>query len=158
MERLEDYKENVRDNVKEAIKEFIENELSIDDDSIFPNDEWIRDRIDYSGRITEDVDSSCPVYYSDIMELGADPEIFHHENELGPALDGETTALNIVLGSIYEVLMETAWEEIDKLKDEWQEFKEDLEEEFQKADGNFSDETLFSGILKERVEEFLKDW
>lgn len=110
-EKLYAIKEIVKEQVRETIDEFREANPDM-------NKEDTRNRLDYDGRITEIYDSAVPIYSSTIMELGSLVEVYNHENELGPAFDGTPTALNIIAGSIYEILSEVAWEEIDEHLDE----------------------------------------
>ena len=105
-EMLEDCKDSVRTEVREAIDNYIEENPDEDVDQI-------RDRIDDSGGITEIYDGCTPIYNYDIMKIGSLPEVFGHENELGPAFDGTLTPVNISAGAIDEILSEVAWEEVD---------------------------------------------
>ena len=109
-EMLEDIKESVREQVRERIDEYIKENPDMDK-------EQIRDNIDYDGQITEIYDGNVPIYNSDIMKIGSLPEVYQHENELGPAFDGSPTAVNIIAGSIYEILSDIAWEEINNYLD-----------------------------------------
>jgi hypothetical protein len=111
---LKECKDSVKEQVREAIDDYIRE--NPDDDR-----EDIEQNIDYSGTITEIYDGAVPVYYSEIMEIGNVPEVYNHENELGPAFDGTPTPMNILAGAIYEILYEVAWEEISDYLDELEE-------------------------------------
>ncbi len=107
MTSLRELKEEVRESVREAIREYIEENPDID------NGREIIQNINDDGRIHEIVDGAVPIYSQEILDVGRDSEIYGHANELPPAFDGEPTPINIIATSIYEVLDETAWEEIN---------------------------------------------
>lgn len=109
--QLDDLKDMVREEVNDAILNYIEENPDTDKDDIM-------DRIDYSGTITEIVDGGVPIYNHDIMEVAQDSEIWTHENDLPPAFDGTPTPINVLATSIYEVLQETAWEQVREFVDE----------------------------------------
>jgi len=69
-------------------------------------------------QITEMVDSSVPIYTSDLMQLAADyPVLATAEPEI-IAFDGTSTPVNIVAGNVYEALMVEAMDEWQRIKDE----------------------------------------
>lgn len=98
----------LKQEVEEAVREAIDQYIKDHPDESRSN---VEDRINDDGTITEIYDSSVPIYNGEIMDLGSLPEVFNHENELGPAFDGSPTPVNIVAGSLYEILEETAFEE-----------------------------------------------
>jgi hypothetical protein len=118
---LKDCKEEVKDGVREAIDEYIELNPDCDKGEV-------ERQIDYSGRITEIYDSAVPIYTSDIMLIGSVSDVYSREPECGPAFDGSPTPQNIIAGIIYDILSETAWEEL-------REYLEELENE-----GKFDEE------------------
>ncbi len=64
--------------------------------------------------LAEIVDSSVPIYTSDLMDIAADNlDMATLEPELGPAFDGTPTPANIIAANIYEALQVVAY-------DEWQ--------------------------------------
>ena len=108
----------LKQEVEEAVREAIDGYIKDHPDESRSN---VEDRINDDGTITEIYDSSVPIYNSEIMDLGALPEVFGHENELGPAFDGSPTPVNIVAGSLYEILEETAFEETRNYLDQLEE-------------------------------------
>ncbi len=73
-------------------------------------------------RIMEMVDSSVPVYTSDLMAIAAaDVFLATAEPEVGPAFDGSPTPANIVAANVYDRLNAIANEEWEKVKDEAEE-------------------------------------
>lgn len=68
--------------------------------------------------IHEIVDSSVPIYHHELAELASDPEIFPHENELGPTFDGTPTLANITATAIYELITEAPFETLNELQNE----------------------------------------
>lgn len=117
---LEDSKEEVRDEVRRLVADYIVDNPDCDADDVIGN-------IDFDGRVTEVYDSSVPIYSTEIMEMGSAPEVYHHQNELGPAFDGSQTAVNLIASSIYEILGDVAWDEIREylaeLEDEYDEYE-----------------------------------
>ncbi len=70
-------------------------------------------------RITEIVDSSVPIYTSDLMDMAADNiDLAVNEPEIGPAFDGSPTPVNIIAANVYEALMEVAYDEWQTIQDE----------------------------------------
>lgn len=68
--------------------------------------------------VHEIADSHVPIYYHELAELASDPEVFHHENELGPAFDGTPTLANIVATAAYELISEALSQKLYELQNE----------------------------------------
>jgi hypothetical protein len=108
---LQGIAEGVLDGVREAWGE---------QDSQDASGGWIRDRLDESGRMHEIADGAVPIWYSAIMDAGAESlEIATAEPECGPAFDGERTAINLIAGNLYEMNSNIAHQEADRLAREW---------------------------------------
>ena len=105
-QEFEDMKEQVREDARGIVDEYIKQHKVKDRDEIYG-------AIDDDGSVTEMVDSSVPIYNAELMELASITEVYHHDNELPPAFDGENTPINTVATAIYEILMAEAWKEID---------------------------------------------
>ncbi len=70
-------------------------------------------------RLSEIVDSSVPIYTSDLMDIAAnDINMATLEPELGPAFDGTPTPANIIAANIYEALQVVAYDEWQKVQEE----------------------------------------
>jgi len=67
---------------------------------------------------SEIADSSVPIYSHELAELASDPEIFHHENELGPAFTGEATLNNITATAVYELVSNAVFQHLYELQSE----------------------------------------
>jgi hypothetical protein len=91
---------------KDALEEL--KDLLEDDPTLDPHD-----------LIFEIVDSSCPIYTSDILQLAAD-NIFlaTTEPEIGPAFDGSPTPVNIITANIFEHLEQVLWDNLEDIKQE----------------------------------------
>lgn len=113
-QEMQDLKEGVSGDIKILIDDYIE-----ENDN--PTKDEVREKIDYNGGITETVDGSVPVYNYDLMKLSSLSEVYHHDNELPPAFDGENTPINVTGTAIYEILMDVAWETLDSYLDELEE-------------------------------------
>jgi hypothetical protein len=73
--------------------------------------------------LTEMVDSSVPIYTSDLFDVANDDRsLMLDEPELGPAFDGAPTPMNIIAANIYERLNVAAF-------DEWNDVKDDEDED-----------------------------
>ncbi|WP_167631397.1 hypothetical protein [Mariprofundus ferrooxydans] len=77
-----------------------------------PDDQYPEDRL------TEIADSAVPIYTHDLMTLSSEPDIFFHENELGPAFDGSPTLANITATAIYELVSQALYETLYELQAE----------------------------------------
>ena len=78
--------------------------------------------------ISECADSSVPVWNADVMELGAEPEVYGHKNELPPAYDGSPTPYNCLVTAIYEIIEADLWEFWDVIKMKYEEILRDFGE------------------------------
>lgn len=81
---------------------------------------WLENPWDEDGDFVHEVaDSAVPIYIPDIMQLASDPEVYNHDNELGPAngsaYDGTPSLLNWTVANTYEILSCEAgcyWQEL----------------------------------------------
>lgn len=68
--------------------------------------------------IHEIADSHTPIYNSDIMAYAQDDfSLATEAPELGPAFDGEATAINIIASNIYERIYSALSEKLVELKE-----------------------------------------
>jgi len=82
-----------------------------------------QDPYDY---IAEVADGSVPVYYYDLAQYGANNlDLATEVPELGPAFDGEPTAVNIIAANIYEAVSNHLHGELDDILEELREEEED---------------------------------
>ena len=73
-------------------------------------------------------DSSVPVYTSDILQLAADNiYLATVEPEIGPAFDGTSTPVNIIAANIFEEIERELWEELENIKQELEDEKDECE-------------------------------
>lgn len=119
MTKLEELKKDVETETVERFLDRLRDNLDFDGDQV-------RESLQDDGSDHEIADSNVPAMNYDIMEMASDPEIWGHENELGPAFDGTPTITNITAGSIYEVLYEQVNETLEKMAYELDETIEDI--------------------------------
>jgi hypothetical protein len=106
MDRLEELKKDALEELKERI---IENPDAEHGDYIF-----------------EITDSYVPIHYYDILKMASENmNLALDEPELGPAFDGKPTPVNIIAANIFEEIHNHLWSELDNLKEEIEEEKEE---------------------------------
>jgi len=94
--------EDLLDDCKDELRSYIEDNPSEPDDF-------------YYDIIAEIADSSCPIYYDDILEYGKDPIIRHWKPDLTCGNEEPHKYIQIC---IYEYLSRELWGIVDDLLDE----------------------------------------
>jgi hypothetical protein len=105
-------------------------------------DEWLDQEVeeyltmpDPGDTIFEIADSSVPVYNSDLLDCASDNyTLVTTVPELGPAFDGEATAINIIAANVFEYLTEQLWDHFQSREDELERMVEELELESEQED------------------------
>lgn len=95
--------------------------------------DWAKDNPDDTephDTIFEIADSSCPIYYSTILEYAAnDTDLATSVPDIGPAFDGKATPVNIIASNIFERIEQELWDEWRLIEQEREEAEEEEAEE-----------------------------